>query len=160
MNMKRLTSHLTILAAFLFLSGCQTNSNQSAGFSTSISSAQQRQLDSRTFDTNDELQVLNATIGLLQDLGFKLGETDKKAGLVSGSKGYARGNRMYGSDVRVTVTTTPIQNGGIRVRVTFQDILAGRDPRFYRADPVSDPAIYSEFFDKLSQSLFLEAHSL
>lgn len=158
--MSYLHRHLAAYAAILVLSGCQTVADPGAGFVTSISTAQQRQLDSRGFDTNDELLVLNATVGLLQDLGFKLDETDRNAGLVSGSKGYDRGSRMYGSDIRVTVTTMPLNGGGLRVRATFQDILAGRDPRFYRAAPVSDPAIYADFFDKLSQSLFLEAHSL
>jgi hypothetical protein len=158
--MSYLKAHLAAFVALLVLTGCQTVTNQSAGFTSSTSLAMQRQLDSRRFDTNDELLVLNATVGLLQDLGFKLGETDRKSGLVSGSKGYERGERMYGSDIRVTVTTTPLKGGGTKVRATFQDILAGRDPRFYRAKSVADPKIYTEFFDKLSQSLFLEAHSL
>lgn len=158
--MKFKPSLLIACVALLALSGCQTNQDSSAAFTSMVSSAQQRQLDSRKFETSDEILVLNAIVALLQDLGYKLDETNTMAGLVSGSKGNSRNGKMTGSNIKVTVTTTPHRDGGIRVRVTFQDIIAGRDPRFFRAKPVADPAIFVEFFDKLSQSLFLEAHSL
>ncbi|MCW8914643.1 MAG: hypothetical protein OQK24_02185 [Magnetovibrio sp.] len=125
-----------------------------------MSASQKRQIDSRRFETSDEVMVLNAIVALLQDTGFKVGETDLTTGLVSGSKGSERGTAWFGSNIRITVTTTPVKDGSIQVRATFQDIITGRDPRFYRGRSSFDPALYQNFFDKLSQSLFLEAHSL
>jgi hypothetical protein len=149
-----------IIIALLLLSGCQTTSDQNAGFYAPLSSAQQRQLDSRRFDTSDEERVLTAIVDLLQDLGFKVGETNLQTGIISGSKGYERGRRRYGSDIRITATTSLSKTSGIVVRATFQDIKTSKAPRFYKGEPVTDPAVYRRFFDKLAQSLFLEAHSI
>jgi hypothetical protein len=158
--MKLRIAHIAVTLALLYLSGCQTNSNQSAAFSASISSVQQRQLDSRKFNAENETQVLAAIVGLLQDLGFKVNETSLRAGVVSGSKGYKRTHRKYGSDVRLTVTAKSARTGGIVVRATFQDIRTAKAPRFYKAEPSTDPQVYRDFFDKLAQSLFLEAHKI
>ncbi|MEQ8963009.1 MAG: hypothetical protein RLP02_34715, partial [Coleofasciculus sp. C2-GNP5-27] len=70
----------------LVLVGCQTPSRPQDAFKPTSSVEQQRQLDSRKFDTPNELLVLNSIVSLLQDLGFKLDETNRSAGLVSGSK--------------------------------------------------------------------------
>ncbi len=163
--MKPLTRHLATPAkAFLIclcLAACQTTGTAEEAFTPTVSSTQQRGLDSRRFDTGDEVQILNAVVAVLQDLGFKLEETERSAGLVSGSKGTGKGKGWFlGRDIRVTVTTRPIARDRTVVRATFQDIRRGHDARFTFAEPVRDPAIYQDFFDKLAQSLFLEAHGI
>ncbi len=151
---------LSACAALLLLTGCQTAHAPQSGFTSTVSMAQKRAMDSRMFETEDEATVLNAAVGLLQDLGYKLDETDLKTGVVSGSKGQDRNQWSYGYDIRVTVTTTPLKTGGIRVRATFQEIQQSVTARFSHGKPISDPAIYQNFFNKLSQSLFLEAHHI
>lgn len=145
--------------AFL-ASGCVANTNQMAAFSTETSQAQQRQLDTRWFETSDEAKVLQAVIGVLQDTGFKVTETNLEQGLVSGRKSQARNGLYTGRDVRITVTTFRVGENSIRVRVTLQDISAGMDPRYYRGVQIRDATIYQDFFNKLSQSLFLDANSV
>lgn len=150
-----------VLAISVLTTGCQTAGNVEDAFRPSGSSVQQRQLDSRRFETKDESLVLNSIVSVLQDLGFKLDETDSKAGLVSGSKGTGPGKGWFlGTDIRITVTTRPLGESGTLVRTTFQNIRSGHDARYYSAEPVRDQKIYQEFFDRLAQSLFLEAHAI
>ncbi|MEK9671165.1 MAG: hypothetical protein VW268_01505 [Rhodospirillaceae bacterium] len=97
----------------------------------------------------------------MQDLGFKSDETDVGAGVVSGSKGSGRGRGWWvGTDIRVTVTTKPASEQSTVVRATFQKIHAGHDGRFTYTEPVIDPKISQDFYNKLSQSLFLEARQI
>ncbi|MCL2458001.1 MAG: hypothetical protein FWF31_03975 [Desulfobulbus sp.] len=46
------------------------------------------------------------------------------------------------------------------VRVTFQRVIVDTANHVTRAEQIVDPEIYKEFFDKLSQSVFLEAHEI
>ncbi|WP_294488203.1 hypothetical protein [uncultured Mailhella sp.] len=46
------------------------------------------------------------------------------------------------------------------VRVTFQRIIFDTAGQITRAEQINDPAIYREFYDKLSKSVFLEAHEI
>ena len=162
--MKSTISHIAVaLCALSVLSACQTV--QRPAFQP-ISAAQQRQLDSRWFDTKDEVQVLNAIVSVYQDLGFNVDETDVDAGLVSASKGAEKAQyslyagRSSGSNVRATSTTRLKPSGGIIVRTTFQAMSTGKDPRFYRLESKGNAQIYQQFYDKLEQSLFLEAQQI
>jgi len=46
------------------------------------------------------------------------------------------------------------------VRVTFQRIIINTAGRISRLEQINEPELYKEFFDKLSQSVFLEAHEI
>ena len=46
------------------------------------------------------------------------------------------------------------------VRVTFQRVVINTQGQATRAEQINDPKIYQDFFDKLSQAVFLEAHEL
>ena len=50
--------------------------------------------------------------------------------------------------------------GQSTVRVTFQRVIINTVNQVTRAEQVNEPEIYQEFFDKLSQSVFLEAHNI
>lgn len=157
----KMKKHLFFLLIALFLvSACVTNGNQMAAFSSEVSQVQQRQIDSRMFETGDEVMVLQAIVGVLLDTGFKVTETNIAQGLVSAQKGTSGGGLYAGRDVRITVTTFKVTDASIRVRATLQDILTGMDPRYTRGEQVRGARIYQEFFDKLAQSLFLEANQV
>jgi len=46
------------------------------------------------------------------------------------------------------------------VRITFQRIVINTDGNVTRRECINEAKIYQEFFDKLAQSLFLEAHEI
>lgn len=158
LTMKK-TLCLLLIAPFL-LSGCVANGDQMAAFSSDVSQVQQRQIDSRVFETDDETMLLQAVVGVLLDTGFKVTETNMAQGLVSAQKGKSGFGLLAGRDVRITVTTFKVTDSSIRVRATLQDISTGVDPRYTRGEQVRDARVYQEFFDKLAQSLFLEANQV
>lgn len=158
LTMKK-TLCLLLVAPFL-LSGCVTNGDQMAAFSSDVSQVQQRQIDSRVFEMDDETMLLQAVVGVLLDTGFKVTETNMAQGLVSAQKGKSGFGLLAGRDVRITVTTFKVTDSSIRVRATLQDISTGVDPRYTRGEQVRDARVYQEFFDKLAQSLFLEANQV
>jgi hypothetical protein len=141
----------------------------------------QRQIQTRRFDTADEKKVLIACAAVLQDLGFNLDESETALGLVVGSKmrsavsaGQIVGSILVGAltgtyiptdksqKMRACLVTCPVgeEKSSIAVRVTFQRIVWNTQNQVTTREGLNDPAIYQEFFDKLSKSLFLEAHEI
>ncbi len=162
---------LAVLVVMAFgLSACQitpTVQQQTQALTLSNQSLASRQHQSRRFDTGDEAKILTACAGLLQDLGFIITESSSRAGLLVASKdrhttdpGQKFLVPMGSQKIRISVVTTPLKAKAILVRVTFQRVFWNTQNRFTRVESVNDPLIYQEFFDKLSQSVFLEAHQL
>ena len=147
---------------------------------------ERRQLQTRRFDGIDEHKILAASAGVLQDLGFNLDESETKLGLIVASK---ERSAVSASQVTMSVlvalltgsATAVDKNQKIRVslvarpaataadtgpptsyyvRVTFQRIIWNTNGQVSRVEAIDEPAIYREFFDKLSKSVFLEAQQL
>jgi hypothetical protein len=129
--------------------------------------------------------MLAAAAGLLQDLGFTIEETSAKAGLIVASKDRdaveaqqvagqiiiaalvaalgGRADPVWDKDqkIRVSVATRPAAGvSGTIVRVTFQRIIRNTKLQVSKVETIEEPLIYQQFFDKLSQSVFLEAHQI
>ncbi len=140
-----------------------------------------RRLQTRLFDTSDEEQILSASAGVLQDLGFQLDESETDLGLIVGSKdrdaihagqvilaavaaSLAGTSPVYETNqkIRVSVVSSPAGESGGRtaVRVTFQRIVWNNYRNISRLERLNDPQIYQSFFDKLSKAIFLEAHGI
>ena len=144
-------------------------------------SLKQRQIQTRVFQTDDEAKVLTACAALLQDTGFNIDESETKLGVIVGSKDRSAvsAGQVVGSifvtlltgapvpwdknqKMRACVITRPVgeQKKSIAVRVTFQRIVWNTEGKVTRREGLTDPKIYQEFFEKLSKSLFLEAHEV
>ena len=126
-----------------------------------------RRIQSRRFETGDEAKILNACAGLLQDLGFIISESSAQAGLLVASKDRSTADPELKSvitigaqHIRISIVTTPLKGKKILVRVTFQRVFWSPHNQFTRVETINDPAIYQDFFNKLSQSIFLEAHQI
>lgn len=52
------------------------------------------------------------------------------------------------------------KNGESTVRITFQRVIYNTAGQITLAEQIVDPVIYQEFFEKLSKSVFLEAHAI
>ena len=131
------------------------------------------------FETNDEETILSASAGVLQDLGFTLDETETKLGLITAYKNReassagakaaiillsAMNNTQAVYDTEQKIYTTLVstksrESEGYNVRISFARVI-WNNMHESRSEKIEDPKIYREFFDKLSQSLFLTAHSI
>jgi hypothetical protein len=173
----RLRPEILLVAALL--SACATGIPKEALQITELTLAE-RQMQTRRFETPDEKMILFAVSGLLQDLGFNLDESETRVGLVVGSKRrdateadqvalaiFAAVFGVYSpidevQVLRASVVTRPVgeNSQNIAVQVTFQRIVWDTNNRVSKAESLKDPMQFQEFFEKLSKSLFLEAHEI
>jgi hypothetical protein len=170
-----------LLAASFVLGACQpdTRDQQRAALTLSADHLPQRQMMMRRFDIKDDTAILSAAAGVLQDLGFIIEESAVKAGLIVASKdrdtmqsskdtGQAFAAAMasafggeHSQKIRVSLVTVPsADKNGVVVRATFQRVIWTAMNQVFRVETINDAVIYREFFDKLAQSVFLEAHSV
>ena len=168
-----------LLICIFFIVGCETIPKDALILTPK--SLEQRQIQTRKYETTDEAKILSACAALIQDMGFNLDESETKLGLISASKKRsavnggqiaaailvaALGGGVMPTDkeqtMRVSIVTRPVgeQEEYIAVRVTFQRTVINTENEVTKAESLTDPSIYEEFFDKLSKSIFLEAQEL
>lgn len=146
----------------------------------SATSLQDRQMQTRRFDTKDQEKLQRASAQVLQDLGFQIDESETKLGLIVASKDRdateagqiaaaivvailfgARVSTDKNQKIRASLVTRSVENGAdTSVRITFQRLVWNHDNHLSKIEGVNDPKIYQEFFDKLSQSVFLTAQDI
>ena len=144
-----------------------------------------REQQSRSYKTTDEANLLSASAALLQDMGFNIDESNKELGILTASKMRsavragqqttaillevltAAGGRpiIQPTDkeqkMRAGVVVKPLGDGhSTIVRVTFQRIVYNTAGQVSTREMLGTDEIYTEFFDKLSKAVFLEAHDL
>ena len=100
-----------------------------------------RSIQSRAFYTTDRDKMLRTVIATLQDLGFIVDKADNVLGAVSATK-------LERYTLRMTVSVRPRGESQLLVRANAQ----------YNITAVEDPEPYQQFFDALSQAIFLTAH--
>ncbi len=148
-------------------------------FELSPESLVQRRLQTRRFETQDELRLLQASLGVLQDLGFNIDESESRLGLIVASKnrdateptmviGAIAIGALVGQNIpyettqriRASLVTRPVSPYETLVRVTFQRTVWNQAGQITRNESLEDPELYREFFFKLSKSVFLDAHGI
>jgi hypothetical protein len=175
---------INIAVFLLVIVGCAATCPKVA-FQLSKESLKNRQLQTRYFNT-DEKTLLSASAAVLQDLGFNINESETELGMIVCSKRRDATTRsqVVGAivlamftgviipidaeqSIRASLITRPIDidkkdpsNCRTAVRITFQRIVKNDNNQVTRREQVNEVKIYQEFFDKLSQSLFLEAHKI
>jgi hypothetical protein len=169
-----------LLALILLTAGCQTTPPERA-LQLPAASLDIRQMQTRRFAEISEAQLLAASAGVLQDLGFNLDESEVELGLIVASK------RQSASDpgvsqvmklleifadieitvdrdqrIRVSLVSWPVPGADEEhfVRVTFQRVVWNTENDISKRETLDDPILYREFFERLSKSVFLEAHSI
>lgn len=131
-----------IFALAALTAGCQADSRQQI-LAMDKTQVALRSVQSRVFETEDMTLTVRTVIATLQDLGFTVDKVDQTMGLVSATKA---GDYL----LKLTVTIRPKGEGQVMVRASAQRNL----------NAVSDAMPYQQFFDSLSQALFLEAHEV
>ncbi|MDB5409010.1 MAG: hypothetical protein JWL84_3922 [Rhodospirillales bacterium] len=179
--------HLSAPLVALVLTGCQLSSveQQTNALTLGPQSTAQHQREMRRYDTRDENSILSASSAVLQDLGFTIEETNAGGGLVVGAKdrdaveaGEVAGQiflaaviaAMGGKSdptwdkvqkIRISIVTKPSSDkSAVIVRVNFQRLVWNTKNQISRAETINDPVIDQQFFDKLSQAVFLEGHQI
>lgn len=166
-----------LVGMYFVWGGCGTGIPKGA-LLLSPQSLEHRQLQTRRFDTSDERKILTAAVGLAQDLGYTIESSETSLGVVVGSKDRdaTEAGQVVGSifvalltgvatpvdknqKIRISIVTHPTP-GNTAVRVTFQRIVWNTQGQVSQLQFINDPKIYQEFFEKLSKSVFLEAHQI
>jgi PBP1b-binding outer membrane lipoprotein LpoB len=129
---------LAALFAIVLLSGCVSTHQDVLG--TKYSQVQTRNYQSRAFDTSDRQMVLRSAVSTMQDLGFIIDRADETLGTISGTS--------FTHSSKLTVSVRAMSKTQMIVRVNAQAGLK----------EITDPIAYQNFFDALSQSLFLDAY--
>jgi len=131
----------------LVVAGCQSAPKPEDFFHPV--SLEQRQFQSRIFETGDEVEVLAVCAAVLQDNGFQIDEAESRLGLLVSSKVKMINGTINGIGVSIVTHRVQRRSGAVGVRVTFHHL-----------GVVNDPSIYQEFFSRLSKALFLEAQQI
>ena len=168
------------VACVLGMTGCATTAPENL-FQVAETSLQDRQMQSRFFETSNEVELLSAGVAVLQDMGYSIDETETKSGVVTASKTVdatnkaqmagaillavlGGGNVSYDSQqqIKVSFVTLPSKNNknGYLARATFQRIVTNTEGQVTRAETMDNEELYTEFFNKLSKSVFLEAQEI
>jgi hypothetical protein len=165
--------------ALLVVAGCQSTTAKEA-LQLAPDSLERRQTQTRVYQTDDEVELLAASAALLQDLGFNLDESEVELGVIVASKerdaeeagqiagaivlAVLLGVNMPWDDnqkIRASVVTRKLdERNGYGVRLTMQRIVWNTRGQVSKTEPLDEPEMYREFFDKLSKSVFLEAQEL
>lgn len=123
----------------LLLAACTTTNQAALG--TASSQVATRNYQTRSFDTTDKLNVMNNIVATMQDLGFVIEKVDKDLGTISGFS--------FTNQTTMTVSVRPKGNSML-VRAN-----ASKD-----TSAITEPQAYQNFFNALSQSLFLTANEV
>ncbi|AJC85758.1 hypothetical protein [Campylobacter sp. RM16704] len=174
-----------IIPIFLLIfSGCATTSVKEM-MKIETSTAQERQLQTKSFNTVDTNKILSSSIATLQDLGFNIDEINRDFGIVSASK--IRDAREASTQVGVVFLVLLSPSAAIAaskqsdhtqeikasivvstnnklkktfVRFTMQRTIRNQEGAVNEVGTIKEPEIYQQFYEKLSKSVFLEANEL
>ena len=101
-----------------------------------------RNLQTRTFDVANRKVAMRGVISALQDLGFIIERANEPLGLVTAAR-FAEPRYYDAVGVTVTVRSASDTQTTIRVNAIFNN------------QPITDPAVYRNFFATLERSLFI-----
>jgi hypothetical protein len=179
---------VAFLCLIVLLVGCPSTTIPKDALILTPSSLADRQLQSRVYEDVSEADILSASVGIIQDLGAKITETETDLGLVVGEKmrdatdaGQVAGAVILGivaallgespgslsvdkrQKIKFSLVTTPVssakRNKRWLVRLTIQRIVWNTQNQGSRREAVNDAEIFQAFFEKLDKSLFLEQQS-
>ncbi len=191
----RATIKATIVAAAVVLAGCAGLPKDA--FTPSASVVKIRTEQTRRYDGIAQNDIMSASAGVLQDLGFTLSDSQEKLGILVATKERSATNAgqivlavlaaalsgvMTPTDkdqtFYLTLVVSPVDQtqsaklaamtsidprtikSNYLVRATFAHIVRNTQNQVTAADQLTDDKLYSEFFSKLSKSVFLEGQKI
>lgn len=177
------TTAALIAGCLLAVGGCATIPKDALVLAPD--SLERRQLQTRRIDSIGEKELLSAAAGVLQDLGFNIDESETRLGVIVASKDRSAVTRsqvvgavllaLLGSShpidktqkIRVSLVTRPAISSDRTaltdshlLRITIQRLVWNTQGQVTRIESIEEPAIYQEFFERLSKSVFLEVQQI
>lgn len=164
----------------ILLSGCTPTIPKDA-FVLSPSALEDRQLQSRKFETLDRKILLSSGAAVLQDMGYALDESNVTLGVLTASK---QADAVRGTQVAGAIVVALLGGGAMAIdkeqkiriclvvnenlqdkessvaRITFQRIVWNTQGQIVRVETLKEPDLYQGFYEKLSKSVFLEAQQI
>jgi len=153
-------------ALALCLAGCAMPGQQGV----QQTQLQEREYQTRLFDTTDQKAVMKALLGALQDDGFVISQANTDLGLLSAQKEVEVKNEgeaflstlLAGSEATyqnnaIMEATANVSAFGQQTRVRLNVVQKVMDNKGGVMDvrPVSDQKFYQDFFETVSKSLFI-----
>lgn len=168
---------VAILAVAVLTACIAGASSNSLPFEPTPEHLQKREMRTRMYEGISEASILSASAGVLQDLGFRIIESEPKLGVVIGDKvsdvheddilGFIFSIFTLSDDdyqkfwISIAVRPASTENDDNHyVSVTFQRIVWNDDNQIIRSGNLEAPELYQDFFDRLSKSVFLEAQGI
>ena len=171
---------LLIIAVSIFFSGCTTI--PADALKLNETSLEDREMQTRIYEGVTEEEILSACVGIVQDLGFTIIESETDLGLLVGEKqrsavepgqvAAAVAVALLGGgsmpidneqDIHFSIVTMPVKwnqdDNRYFVRATVQRIVRNTNGQVSKIEGIRDPEIFREFFEKLDKSLFLEKNT-
>ncbi len=95
------------------LMACVAHTQPQEFFQLTAESSSNRAMQTRMFETKDEVELLSASAAVLQDLGFQIEESVREVGFLRATK--ERSAREYGQDIKrflIFLITLPLGASG------------------------------------------------
>lgn len=173
--------------ATLFLAGCAAKGIPEEALRLRESSLDLRSIQTRTFSAASEIEILGASIAVLQDMEYGIDEIERPLGVLSASKlidadsssqktglffldllcamGGSSGcdSSTYADDsqkIMLTMVVIPslANENEFVTRVTLQRVVFDKQSRVNLREKIVEPEIYQQIFENLSKSIFLQAN--
>lgn len=130
----------------LFSGGCQTTKQPDLIVSEK-GAVELRAIQSRIFETDDEIRTLRTVIATLQDLGYTIEKVEPAAGTVSAVK-----------LIHLKITVTAYPRGDAHTVVRANAIISVATGRGRQRTQVDSPEFYQQlFFEPFAKAMFLTA---
>lgn len=130
-----------------------------------LTSLELQQIQSRDFETSKNV-AFAAVMTVLQDAGYRIGAADRDTGIITGTA--STKTKMtwlpfvgFGTSKKTPVVSAFVEEKGrsvSRVRLSFVMGKIANNNSFggiTDEDPINDPTIYREAFEKIAQAIFV-----
>ena len=149
---------IVTLASFTGCTGVPKNA-----LKLNSSTLELRQLQTREYQTNKEMKILSASVGVLQDLGFTIDESEKKLGVITASKlrdateasqvaaaiavallggGSMEIDSSQKIRASIVVNKSQVKKNFYSVRASFQRVVIGTSGNITKNETIKDAEIY------------------
>jgi hypothetical protein len=173
------------LLLIVCLGGCASAKVPADALRLPESTLEIRSIQTRTLETTSELNILIATMAVLQDMEFNIDHIEKPLGVITASKitdadslaektglifldilcsiggsGGCGALSTAKDDQHITLTVVVLpslaREGEYAVRITMQRVVYDKEDRIKVLDRIDEPEIYQAVFDNLRKSLFIQ----